>query len=124
MSLEEVIAMPEQDGWIYEGEVPRDGLSYVCSAYVAALYKAAGLFGSYNIDATEFTPKDVYTLNFFNTTFVRPDACVKADPNIPNCQLLGKYRMTFPYYSTVTPYEKMAEHCPTIGPDYVRKDGC
>jgi hypothetical protein len=68
MTLEDVIAMPEIDGWIYEGMQPRDGRAYVCSAYVAALYSAAGLFGPYHINGTEFTPKDVYTLNFFNST--------------------------------------------------------
>jgi hypothetical protein len=54
------MAMPEQDGWLYTGKEPRDGLSYVCSAYVTALYKAGGLFGDLEINATEFTPKDVY----------------------------------------------------------------
>lgn len=72
MSLQDVMAIPEQDGWIYYGEEPRDGLSYVCSAYVAALYKAAGLFGDMPINATEFHPRDVYSLAFFNDTFDRP----------------------------------------------------
>jgi hypothetical protein len=38
------MAMVEKDGWEYEGFY-HDGLSYVCSSYVAALWKAAGLFG-------------------------------------------------------------------------------
>jgi len=53
MSIPDVMAMPEQDGWIYTGEEPRDGLSYVCSAYVASMWKAAGLFGDDYINATE-----------------------------------------------------------------------
>lgn len=44
MTLEEVMALPERDFWEYEKLEPRDGWSFVCSAYVAALYKAAGLF--------------------------------------------------------------------------------
>ena len=44
MTIEDVMAMAEQDGWEYSGEQPRDGLSYVCSAFVAALWKAGGLF--------------------------------------------------------------------------------
>lgn len=72
LTLQQVMAMPEQDGWQYYGEEPRDGVSYVCSAYVAALYKAAGLFGDLEINATEFTPRDVYELNFFNTTMKLP----------------------------------------------------
>lgn len=117
------MALPEIDGWLYTGE-ENDGLSYVCSAYVAAMYKAAGLFDDLEINATEFAPKDVYTLNFFDLNFQRPQACIDADPNQPFCQLLGKYRMTFPEYSTIDPYNRMAERCPTIAPLYPRLQGC
>ena len=65
MTIEDVMAMVEEDGWQYYGEQPRDGLSYVCSAYVAAVWKAAGLFSPYFINATEFSPKDVYVMDFF-----------------------------------------------------------
>jgi len=44
----------------------------VCSSFVTAVWKAAGLFGDYEINATEWTPKDVYQVNFFNTTWERP----------------------------------------------------
>lgn len=124
MSLEDVMAMVEVEGWVYEGIEPRDGISYVCSAYVAAAYKAAGLFGSSKINAPEFTPRDVYTLNFFDLNFERPAACAEADPDQLFCQLMGKYRMTHPGYSSITPYPNMAEHCPSIGPEYFRPDGC
>lgn len=123
LGLDEVMAMTEMDGWLYTGEV-NDGLSYVCSAYVAALYKAAGLFDDMPIQATEFTPKDVYTLNFFDKNFKRPQVCQDADPDQPYCQLLGKYRMTFPEYSTIDPYAKMCEVCPTIAPLYPRPATC
>ena len=49
--------------------------SYVCSAYVAAAYEAAGLFGEDHINGPEFSPRDVYTLNFFDLNYTRPDAC-------------------------------------------------
>ena len=48
----EVLAIPEQDGWIYSG-LSHDGKSYVCSTYVAALWKAAGVFGNLTITASE-----------------------------------------------------------------------
>lgn len=124
MSIQDVMAMVEQDGWIYSGEEPRDGLSYVCSAYVAAHYKAAGLLDDLEINATEFTPRDVYVLNVFDLESPRPEQCVTADPDSPFCQLLGNYRMTLPGYSTITPYEHMDEHCPSVGPAYFRPDGC
>ena len=121
------MAIPEQDGWIYTGEEPRDGESYVCSAYSGAVYKAAGMFGDFEVNATEFTPRDVYLLDFFQArgTFKRPQACVDADPDLPYCQILGKYRMDISKeWSTVKPYSHMMEHCPTTAPDYFRPEGC
>lgn len=103
------MAVPEQDGWKYTGEEPRDGRSWVCSSYVAAFYKAAGLFGDLPINSTEFGPADVYELNFFDENFKRPQACIDADPTLPYCQILGNYRMVLPHYNTVTPYAHMNE---------------
>jgi len=117
--MDMLMAQPENDAWIYS-----DGPSMVCSSYVAAMYKAAGLFGDLEINATEMTPRDVYTLNFFDTAPKRPQACIDADPTSNFCQLSGKYRMTFPGYSTIAPYNHMCEKCPTIAPLYVRPDGC
>lgn len=124
MSVQDVMAMVEMDGWEYTGEEPRDGLSYVCSSYVAAMYKAAGLFDDYEIQATEFSPRDVYSLNFFDLDYERPQACVDADPNVPYCQLLGKYRMELPGYSSVDPYPHMNENCTVNWPTYSRDEGC
>lgn len=45
LTVDDVIAMPEIEGWEYEGIKPRDGRAYVCSTYLTAVYKAAGLFG-------------------------------------------------------------------------------
>jgi hypothetical protein len=89
------------------------------------MYKAAGLFDNLDIQGTEFTPKDVYTLNFFDKNYKKSEACEKANPgNNLGCQFLGKYKQTFPAYSTVDPYEKMCEHCTTIAPFYARPTGC
>ena len=51
-SFDQLLAIPEQDGWVYA-----DGKSVSCVAYVLQIYKAAGLFGplSDSIEATEFT---------------------------------------------------------------------
>jgi hypothetical protein len=119
MTLEDVMAIPERDTWIYS-----DGPSQMCSALVAGVYKAAGLFDDLKIEATEFTPKDVYQLAIFNTTAVRPEQCVLADPDLPYCQILGKYRLTLPGLSTIPIYEHMNNHCPSQDPDYFRPEGC
>jgi hypothetical protein len=118
MTVQDVMAMPEQDGWVYN-----DGLSYVCSCFVMGLYKAAGIV-SVDVQATEFSPKDIYQINYFNTTASRPQACIDADPEHPFCQVTGKYRMYFPNYSAYEMYDHMNENCETIAPKFERTDGC
>jgi len=85
MSIMDVMAMVEQDGWEYNGLVPRDGLAYVCSAYAASVWKAAGIFGDDYINATEWTPRDVYVADVFDKNFHRPQQCIDADPTLPYC---------------------------------------
>ena len=120
MTIEDVLAIPEQDTWIFS-----DGPSQMCSALVTGVYKAAGLFDDMNIQATEFTPKDVYQMAIFNTTAVLPEQCRLADPDLPYCQLLGKYKLTLPGYSTIKPYAHMNENCPSRDiENYNRPDGC
>lgn len=52
-----------------------------------------GIFGALadQIQATEFTNWDAYSLNIFNGNYTRPQQCVNADPDSQFCQLLGKY---------------------------------
>jgi len=116
------MALVEQDGWKYSGQY-HDGESMVCSSFVAALWKNAGLFEGYT-NAVEWSPKDVYQVDFFNKEYKRPQQCVDADPNSQFCQLLGKYRMTFPGFSSIPQYAHMNDKCQSIAPDFVRPDGC
>ena len=90
-----------------------------------AVFKAAGLFGDLEVHATEFTPRDMYELNFFDKNFRsnNPD-CQKYDSGHPYCQIMGKYKMEFPRYGTVSPYENMNEICPMISPLYERQHNC
>lgn len=125
MTVEEVIAMPEIDGWEYEGIEPRDGKAYVCSTYVIGAYKAAGVFGKMEFNPGEQTPKDLYSLNIFETSHShKSKRCSEIDPNQAYCQFLGRYRMTFPGYSSIKPYAHMNEKCPSIAPKYDRPNGC
>jgi hypothetical protein len=55
MTLADLMATKEEDGWYYS-----DGYSYVCSSFVAAVYKAGGLLK--DVEGTEMTPKDVKLL--------------------------------------------------------------
>ena len=124
MSVEDVMAIPEQDFWEYTGLQPRDGWNWVCSAYVAAMYKEAGLFGDMDIQSTEFATMDIYIMKLFDTTTPRPQACIDADPDLPYCQLRGKYRVELPYYNTIEPYDHMFEKCAINYPTYARDAGC
>lgn len=124
MTISELMAVPEQDEWEYTGIEPRDGQAMVCSAFTAAMYKAAGMFDG-EVNATEFTPRDNYMLDFFDKEFERPAACVSADPNLPYCQLIGKYQVDITKeYSVLQTYAHMNESCPTVNPNYFRPDGC
>lgn len=87
MGIDDVMAMTEQEGWIYSGLEPKDGLAYVCSAFVTASWKRAGLFDDLEINGPEFTPGDVYRMNFFDTETPRPPQCVEADPDLDFCQI-------------------------------------
>jgi hypothetical protein len=118
----ELISLPEQDSWDYT-----DGKSMVCDVFVCSIWKAAGLFGDLadEIQCTELTPRDVYSMNFFDTNPAnRPDVCKKTDPKLPYCQLGGKYELQLPGYGTIQPYANMEENCPGIPPKYNRPSNC
>ena len=117
MSMGEVMAIPERDGWQYS-----DGESYVCSSFVAAVYVAGGLLPK--LEGTQMTPRDVYTLTIYDRNYKVPAKCIINDPTLPYCQIMGEYLMEMPGYSTVEPYAHMAEHCPTMLPDFARPYGC
>ncbi|PWA91547.1 hypothetical protein CTI12_AA087740 [Artemisia annua] len=122
-SFAELLTIPEQDDWVYA-----DGKSTSCVAFVLEMYKEAGLFGdlSDEIQVTEFTIKDAYTLNFYENNSSRlPKWCNEGDTvELPFCQIKGKYRMELPGYNTIEPYSHMTEHCPSLPPDYSRPDYC
>lgn len=124
LNISEVMALTEVDGWKYTGEY-HDGLSMVCSSFVVNYWKAAGLFDDVlPIYGQEWGPKDVYQVDFFEKNWDKPAACKAADPDTPWCQLLGKYRMTFPNFSAYKPYPNMNNKCPSLAPDFYRPDGC
>ena len=49
---------------------------------------------------------------------------IGADPDGGFCQLLGKYRMEFPGWSSIKAYAHQNDHCPSVAPDFVRPEGC
>lgn len=118
-SFEQLLAEPELEGWEYS-----DGLSYVCSCFVVAFWEHGGLFGDLEIDPNEYADKDIYTMDIFDKNFERPKECVEDNPDLPYCQLMGKFVVDLDDYSTIKPYSHMNERCPSQGPDFIRDEGC
>jgi len=117
----DLMSMPEKDSWVYS-----DGLSMVCDVFVCSMYKHGGLFGDLadEIQCTEMQNWDVEVLAFFDRSPERPQACIDADPTLPFCQLMGKYRLRIPDFGTVTPYPHMRESCGALPPKFERRPGC
>lgn len=67
------MAEVEHEDYIYHG-LPNDGRSYVCSSFVTAMYKAAGLFKDIDdqIIPQEVHDRDLYNMKLYNTTFENP----------------------------------------------------
>ena len=119
-SLEDLLAEPELEGVVYH-----DGLSYVCSCFAVAYWKAGGMFGDLDFSPLEFGPKDVYSLDIFDKNFKKPQECIDDNPDLPYCQVMGKFVLELDdTYSTIHPYAHMNERCSSQGPDFIREDGC
>lgn len=76
-----------------------------------------------DINATEFTPRDVYQIKFYSEEKPR-DECVKNDPELPYCQMFGEVKLELPGFNTVEPYSHMNEKCGGLPPNYERTEGC
>jgi len=127
LNFTSLVTMPEQDSWVFQnGAGFKSGPSMVCDVFVMEMWKAGGIFSHLadQIEATEFTNWDAYSLNIFNSNYQRPTQCQVADPDLPFCQLLGEYRMHLPQYNTVTPFAHMREKCPSEAPDYIKPQYC
>merc|ERR1711871_900366 len=76
--------IPEMDEWMYNttrwGQ-PVEGMSMVCDVFICAVYKAAGLFGSdaEQIQCSEQTNWDVYSIALFDKNFSLPSQCTSVD---------------------------------------------
>ena len=119
IEFEDLMAIPEKEGLPY-----RAGVAYTCSCFVVAFWEHGGMFGDLEILPNEFTPRDLYTLDVYDKNFQRPQECIDDNPDLPYCQVTGKFIVELDNYSTVKPYSHMNERCPSIGPDFIRVDGC
>ena len=118
LSIGDLVSIVEKENWVYKGT----GHNYVCSAFVAALYKKAGLFGNLEIEATEFTPKDIYELDFYE---MKDDLSFCEGFVIGGyCQIMGDIYLDLGKHNFVEAYSGMNESCPSVIPDFKRTKGC
>jgi len=119
-TLSELSAIPENDNWRHNS----DKISLTCGSLIAYLYRAAGIFGDSEINSTEFTPRDVYELNFFGVgpEYIAPEC----QGNAPHgyCQIMGNMDFDLGKFNFVDPYSHMNEKCPSLAPDFDRSEGC
>eukprot|EP00298_Acanthocystis_sp_HF-20_P013871 c20540_g1_i1.p1 GENE.c20540_g1_i1~~c20540_g1_i1.p1 ORF type:complete len:590 (-),score=239.66 c20540_g1_i1:109-1878(-) len=122
-------AMVEDDTWMYNttrNGVAAVGPSMVCCVFVCHIWKASGVFSGIDnvVNCGELTNWDDYALTLFDKNYVRPQACVDADPDNQVCQLLGEYSVNLNNYNSKDPYQHMAEKCPSLAPNYNKPSNC
>ena len=94
------------------------------ASFVVAAMKELGIFHGIDVNASEFTVKDIYELAIFEKDFHRPYLCVEADERLPFCQLFGTTRLELPRYNSVAPYARMNEQCPNHFENTKRPAAC
>lgn len=129
ISAEQIPPMVESDNWLYattRNGKPAIAPSMVCCAFVCHIWKASGIFSDINseVNCGELTNWDDYALTVFDSNYVRPQACVDADPDNQACQILGEYSLNLNNYNSKTPYQHMGEHCPSLAPNYIKPGNC
>ena len=85
LTLQDVIAMPEQDDWQYNSYNGRPVITP--ASFVVGALRAYGVFGNTEINAAEFTVTDVYQLAIYDgfKTIEPQDLCKEADFGLPYC---------------------------------------
>ena len=122
MSLNELIAIPEDDSWHYKTS---KGMPFFTQAsFIASALKELGVFHGEEINASEFTVTDIYQLDIFEKGYDKPEFCVEADYILDYCQLFGTYRLDLPGFSSIHPYAHMNERCPNMYENMYRPTDC
>ncbi|KAK2962834.1 hypothetical protein BLNAU_2269 [Blattamonas nauphoetae] len=124
INLWDIIAIPEDDNWLYE-----NGESLVCASVVLRMLRAGGLFSEISLNTNEFSPRDVTMLNIFDSNEISTrfaEICGdEKDTERGYCQIMGKFEMDLPLFNTVEPYNHMNEKCRMRDPDWVPSpEGC
>jgi len=129
IEVDTIPTLIEQDSWTYattRNGQPAVGPSMVCCVFVCTMWKVSGMFGALGdqINCEELTNWDDYSMLVFDKDYVRPQACVEADPTNEVCQILGEYTLNLNNYNSKAPYPHIAEHCPSLAPNYNKPADC
>lgn len=119
-SIYEVMAESERDEWSYDGRK-----SLVCSAFAVMMFKNAGIEGFFPLQATEMTPRDLYSIDIFDKHPDYVSVCQVNDPDLPYCQITGKYRLDL---GEEYGKDRLGQHsyqtCASKPPRYERDPNC
>jgi hypothetical protein len=119
-TLENIMKIPELDGWLYS-----NGQNYVCSVLSIKMLQEGGLLAGLNINSHEFTPRDVYMLKIYESDPTKmPPLCQQNDPKLPFCQMKGSYLIDPTLFNSVAPYDHMNDNCPSMPPAWFRPPTC
>jgi len=122
MSLQDLLAIPEKDEWRYDTQNGRE--AFTPASFVVQALQKLRVLTRLDINASEFTVKDIYELNIFENRFEKPESCLEADHRLPFCQMFGKFRLHLPSYNSLSPYDHMNETCPNKFENSWRPAGC
>lgn len=126
----------EMDSFIYNttrnGDLYSSDIS-LCHIFVCKVFKAAGIFGNLKDDfqCGDLSVNDMYRLNIYEKTDIRPESCKKADPENPLCQVLGKYTLRLDNqpgqgsrFNYANLYKDFGSNCSSLAPEYEILPGC
>ena len=122
MSLQDLLAIPEKDEWRYD--VNEGNEVFTPASFIVQALQQLKILDKYRINASEFTVKDIYELNIYDTEYPKPDQCMEADHQLHYCQMFGRYRVWLPGYSSIDPYDRMNETCPNKYENRWRPEFC
>ena len=73
LTLQELIAEPEQDSWLYDAH--HGYRAFTSAEFVMEAYKQLGFFTDFKFNTAEFTVQDVVELKIFDGSFQPPTHC-------------------------------------------------
>merc|ERR1711881_107963 len=105
---------------MYRQSGPCVGRSMICEVYVFSTYKAAGVFGDLDFEASDIDPSSAFKIDIYNKSYIFADPRCAAQGTPGRCQLVGNWSNTLPGFSTIPPYPRMGNRCQSLPPGYPR----